>query len=1635
MLECSGVSVLLYSTPVAVGVEAFIPGRELSAVRILEAVRWRAPWERTRVFVNGEEISNWDDPLLENEFVCVVGVPADPGTLAAIAAFFTALGDAVVATATFGAFGGAYAGAATVGAFGTAGAIGASIGSIVGGAALAYGTSALIGSLVKPPDQDMGKSDGGNVSPTLQDLGNAVRPNAPYPYVAGDFRIVPPICYPHSYVKGGESIFLAVFIVGLGEHSFSSSDILIGDLPLTAFDRAEVAIRQGALSDPGLSLFTRNVVQSALSSIFDPIDFDDPELRSPWVQHQVPGEGHSRLGIDFNFTQGVFRRSDTGRLQIYHFGLQIEYRKNSGSWSNALVESSFSNVDTTSPTKRYAGNPTVKTFQGLSILQFRGQSSRPFQTGFTWNVTGDADDVWEIRIRRVEDLSSGLLLGSGGSLAVGGQVVWFAIKGFRFDLPPMQTSGVATVELQVPLDEQFSGLQQNFSVRVRRKCRIYNPAASGGADADGWSNLKFVTSNNAAIIRDMLQGENNRVPALDSEIDVDAFTAFYEFCEDFNDGGTGALEFNHVFDARFDLIAACQTVAAAGRGRFGQDSSGRFTVLYDGPRSGTERFLINAANCRSFKLLNVFAKPINAIRAQYVNAEDGFDPDAETTVYRDGYSSSNPPPEEEIGTRSYIGTTSYSKVFARARYDLADQELRPRQIEVEMNLEQLGIPVNSLVRFSHPGSFIGEAWGRVHRSTPVVYRDSFDSDFHPYSGSSRMIVNGIVVWGDFDGGSVAHGRGAAVLTSNSSSAASIEQELAAEHNWSGFRFDLHAQPGTAGQIDASDGLRIRLAGPTVADFKEWRFGSGDGLSASALNSVGASLASAADVSGGSFDATRIRFWKIYTNVIGATGGLSWRADNFRISRTDGALVEVALDQVIQMQPGANQYALEYRHVDTVGIQNEIQRKNVRPLSFYGVVTAQNVTAIYLETPIAADTVEPQEGDLYSFGLAETVSIRAIVKNKVAGSDFTARLSLVDEAPGMHTSTGTVPPFESGISLGAPIARVGPAAPTIRQVITDERALTVAGDGTLRPRILVDVVAGTAAGRPRPDFWSLKYRRILPSTFDPVSLARVDASASQLVISDVDEGATYELTLQAITKGGLVSAPTRTTVLVLGKTGAPPDVENFRVEGSNLQWSLSDPPADLAGFRIRRGPVGSTFTQALSIHGDTLLTAAPFSISALESGLASFFIVSEDLVGNQSNPVELTAFSGTIPEQNIVNTIDIAGAGFPIVNQVDLILDGFEDLIAKETADNTLDVIYAEEEEPIISSPLDGGVLTRLDVERSIVFSGERALKLTDLSNGLGSVFDVLYVNPINRDKCTFKTRFYGNVASVTWNVHLFLFDADITKYSEWRVTGITTQSWELLSIDLTTVPYQTGLSPVDLKKIKRIEIITACTSGAANSAAIFDEMQWVGGALNGVEVVSGDLKTQASADQFWNSNPSAPFWSTTPTQQFWASVNYLDGIYEWTSDVEAADLPCDLRIELSDPGVPYQLLYKPLGSFNFVPFPGVLQGVEEATYSFQLRLAGGLIRASVDQLFVILDVEDEQEEIKEFSVSNTGTVTLPLVKTYREIRTVIGQPQGSGVALPEVLNKNVSGPSVTVKDTAGTRITKTVDWFVKGVKG
>lgn len=240
--------------------------------------------EHGTVCINGETVprSKWarvrpKTPSVILPVTVTLHMPVQGPRARSIAALVATV--ALVAASLFVTGGGA---APFIGAlFGTgigglfgAGTLGASLLS----AGIGLAGSLVIAALTPPPvqgpqgDQGVDESKG-----SASADGNVVAIGGPLPRVCGTFRIFPPpVCEPVVEIVGEDEIVTQVYALA-GPHAWS--DVRLADADIESADDISVETREGWLSDPPLTLITRQakvqVLQAEITGhIYDPEDND-----------------------------------------------------------------------------------------------------------------------------------------------------------------------------------------------------------------------------------------------------------------------------------------------------------------------------------------------------------------------------------------------------------------------------------------------------------------------------------------------------------------------------------------------------------------------------------------------------------------------------------------------------------------------------------------------------------------------------------------------------------------------------------------------------------------------------------------------------------------------------------------------------------------------------------------------------------------------------------------------------------------------------------------------------------------------------------------------------------------------------------------------------------------------------------------------------------------------------------------------------------------------------------------------------------------------------------------------------------------------------------------------------------------
>ena len=339
---------------------------------------------------------------------------------------------------------------------------------------------------------------------------------------------------------------------------------------------------------------------------------------------------------------------------------------------------------------------------------------------------------------------------------------------------------------------------------------------------------------------------------------------------------------------------------------------------------------------------------------------------------------------------------------------------------------------------------------------------------------------------------------------------------------------------------------------------------------------------------------------------------------------------IVVDNALVMDE-AFRYVVRYRRNDSTMFLKEIVS-----------VTGEQTTFAFIENIPEADV--PQEGNLIAYGELGSEAVRLLVKSIEPRPNLEAKLTLLDEAPGIHTAdTQPIPPHSPQISI--PIQQRAPLPPIVDEVISDERALVRDMDGSFRSRILIRMhyVSGIVPAK-RVE---VRYHRSDSTESWSQIAALVNGDADEIEIPQVIEHGKYDILIRAVSKYEVYSVPISILGhIVTGRTTPPPDVVTVTIEGHRLSWAYPAPPLDFLGYAVRmQFGQRNEWNSAMPLH-DGMLTQSFLDLSN-EGGIRTYLVKAIDTAKYESvRAASLLVDWGNRPVDNVVETVDYQALGFP-----------------------------------------------------------------------------------------------------------------------------------------------------------------------------------------------------------------------------------------------------------------------------------------------------------------------------------------------------------------------------------------------------
>lgn len=585
-------------------------------------------------------------------------------------------------------------------------------GPMAGAAVMALGTVAINKFLpppaVKPPSADTSKA---SATYSLSGGSNERRPGAPVPVLLGKHKFIPPSGGQYTEVRG-QSIFLhCIFELSCGP--ISDPEIEIDNTPISDFEGVSVEFERGWHPN---QLRNRGNWNPNLGWPRNPERPGDK-----WVADRSAGNYAKGDNIVYNglytwsdpraWDHNVGAKSDKFPFDVYEERLQAELRfKDDGVIRVTGVGADRIGIDLQSPqlgmlnSKGKKENYTVKfhvhyapvenpeawrvATTDLKMTAGGGGIKETF-VGYNWDASGSPSKQYRVRVKRVTPRNNTV------DNEVFSDTNWVALKTIG-NRAPVPNVGVSRIYMTVKASGQLSGTLKNVNVTAQSLAWYWSSTQRR------W--LWGPTSNPAALMRYVYQMPHWSEPLTDSELDLERFQTWSEFCDkqDFRYNAYIDFAVANIHDFIGDIALA--GFAATCRRK------NKRSVVID-PVDGGEpvRLFVNGVNCWDCVTKDAPVEDLHAVRINIADEEEDYAV-KERVIYNDGY---NLMTASRVEDRTFIGLTNKQQAFMLGRMAIAESVLRREVHEIVTNIQGISCEVGSIVGFASDDLAVGLGRGRI----------------------------------------------------------------------------------------------------------------------------------------------------------------------------------------------------------------------------------------------------------------------------------------------------------------------------------------------------------------------------------------------------------------------------------------------------------------------------------------------------------------------------------------------------------------------------------------------------------------------------------------------------------------------------------------------------------------------------------------------------------------------------------------------------------------------------------------------------------------------------------------------------------------------------------------------------------
>ncbi len=239
-----------------------------------------------------------------------------------------------------------------------------------------------------------------------------------------------------------------------------------------------------------------------------------------------------------------------------------------------------------------------------------------------------------------------------------------------------------------------------------------------------WSEEKTITSNPAAWVLEILTSPTHAPSkALDSEIDLDSFGEWYEFC---NENG---LSYDAVLTSGETKLNVLQPICTAGRAVLYRNIYGKIAVAVDGIKENAS-IILNSQNLISFEYKKELARDPDGLKITYIDASQGYVENTFIIMY-DGSDASQRQANCTLREIDAKGITDYAQAWRYAHYLMNCQRLRPKKVTAKVGNEGFYYTPCSKILVQHESLKIGlgnaEIQSVINDGTNIIALELYDA--------------------------------------------------------------------------------------------------------------------------------------------------------------------------------------------------------------------------------------------------------------------------------------------------------------------------------------------------------------------------------------------------------------------------------------------------------------------------------------------------------------------------------------------------------------------------------------------------------------------------------------------------------------------------------------------------------------------------------------------------------------------------------------------------------------------------------------------------------------------------------------------------------------------------------------------